>query len=298
MFDRDAPLVLDRAAHLRKDVDFLQAELRAGESLILPSWRDLSLVADQRLALLPLGQASSLLEHDGELIWLGKLPIGSCFALDLSALTDPLAHPALRGRGELQDLRLIGASLPAEHAALAAYARGLFHWHRRQLHCGVCGSATAARCGGHVRACRNESCATEHFPRTDPAIIVLVSDGDFCLLGRQSRWPKGMYSTLAGFVEPGETIEEAVVREVHEESGVRVADVRYFKSQPWPFPSSLMLGFMATATSREIQVDRDELEDAQWFKREQVRDPKAHGFFTPGTFALSGQLIEAWLAER
>jgi NAD+ diphosphatase len=294
----DVPLVLDRAAHLRKDVDFLQAELRAGESLLLPCWQEQSLVADRRLALLPLGEARSLLDHDGELIWLGKLPVGSCFALDLSTLPDPLAHAALRGRGELQDLRLIGASLPTEHAALALYARGLMHWHRRHLHCGVCGAPTAARCGGHVRACRNESCATDHFPRTDPAIIVLVSHGDDCLLGRQSRWPAKMYSTLAGFVEPGETIEEAVAREVFEESGVRIDGVRYFKSQPWPFPSSLMIGFFATATSREIRCDQDELEDAQWFSREQVRDQKQHGFFTPGAFSLSGQLIAAWLAER
>jgi NAD+ diphosphatase len=181
--------VLDRAAHLRKDVDFLQAELRARESLILPTWRDLSLVAGGRLALLPIAEAGSLLDHDGELVWLGKLPAGSCFAIDLSTIAEPLAHPALAGRGELQDLRLIGASLPVEHAALASYARGLLHWHRRQLHCGVCGAPTAARAGGHVRACRNDACKAEHFPRTDPAIIVLVSDGDLCLLGRQARWP-------------------------------------------------------------------------------------------------------------
>ena len=293
----DIPLVLDRASHLRKDVDFLQAELRADSSLILPAWRDLTLVAGSRLALLSVAEAGELLRHDGELVWLGRTAQGSCFALDLSSMPEPLSHPALRGRGELQDLRMIGASLPVDHAALAFFARGLFHWHRRQLHCGVCGAPTAARAGGHVRACRNESCATEHFPRTDPAIIVLVSDGDLCLLGRQPRWPKGMYSTLAGFVEPGETIEEAVAREVHEESGVRVTDVRYFRSQPWPFPSSLMIGFHATAASRDIHVDHDELEDAQWFTRDQLRDPKAHGFFTPGKFALSGQLLEAWLAK-
>jgi NAD+ diphosphatase len=293
----DAPLVLDRAAHLRKDVDFLQAELRAPGSVILPAFRDVNLVAGERIALLPIAEASSLLDHDGELVWLGKLAQGSCFAIDLSALPDPLAHPALRERGELRDLRMAGATLRQDHAALALYARGLLYWHTRQRHCGVCGAPTAARSGGHTRVCRNEGCKTEHFPRTDPAIIVLVTSGDDCLLGRQPRWPAGMYSTLAGFVEPGETIEQAVAREVHEESGVRVQSVEYFRSQPWPFPASLMLGFNAIAATREINVDGDELEDAKWFSKEHVRDAKAHGFWVPGSFSLSGQLIEAWLAE-
>lgn len=294
----DAPLVLDRAAHLRKDIDFLQAELRAPGSLILPAFRDVSLIAGERIALVPIHEASSLLDHDGELVWLGKLEQGSCFAIDLSTMADPLAHPALRERGELRDLRMAGATLRQDHAALALYARGLLYWHTRQRHCGVCGSPTAARSGGHVRVCRNEGCKTEHFPRTDPAIIVLVKSGNDCLLGRQPRWPAGMYSTLAGFVEPGETIEQAVAREVHEESGVRVETVQYFRSQPWPFPASLMIGFNATAATREINVDGDELEEARWFSKEQVRNSKAHGFWVPGKFSLSGQLIEAWLAEE
>jgi NAD+ diphosphatase len=293
----DAPLVLDRAGHLRKDVDFLQAELRAPGSVIIPVFRDLSLIAGEHIALVPVAEAGALLDHDGELVWLGKLAQGSCFALDLSTFADPLAHPALRQRGELRDLRMTGATLRSDHAALALYARGLMHWHTRQRHCGVCGAPTAARSGGHMRLCRNDACKTEHFPRTDPAIIVLVKSGNECLLGRQPRWPAGMYSTLAGFVEPGETIEGAVAREVHEESGVHVQDVQYFRSQPWPFPASLMIGFHATATTREINVDGDELEDARWFTKDQVRDPKAHGFLVPGKFALSGQLIEAWLAQ-
>jgi NAD+ diphosphatase len=294
----DTTLVLDRAAHLRKDVDFLQAELRAPQSVILPVFRELALIDGERVALVSVAEAGSLLDHDGELVWLGKLAQGSCFALDLSAFADPLAHPALRERGELRDLRMSGATLRTDHAALAMYARGLMYWHTRQRHCGVCGAPTAARSGGHTRVCRNESCKTEHFPRTDPAIIVLVKSGNECLLGRQPRWPAGMYSTLAGFVEPGETIEQAVAREVHEESGVRVENVHYFRSQPWPFPASLMIGFNATAATREINVDGDELEDAKWFSKDQVRDARAHGFFVPGKFSLSGQLIEAWLADE
>lgn len=147
-----------------------------------------------------------------------------------------------------------------------------------------------------MRACRNEACAAQHFPRTDPAIIVLVHDGEQCLLGRQKRWPKGMYSTLAGFVEPGETMEEAVAREVEEEAGVRVDDVRYFRSQPWPYPASLMIGFMARATTREIHLGDEELEHAAWFSREQLKEPRAEGFFVPGSnFSLAGQLITAFV---
>jgi NAD+ diphosphatase len=153
-----------------------------------------------------------------------------------------------------------------------------------------------AREGGHVRACRNDACATMHFPRTDPAIIVLVHDGDQCLLGRQKRWPKGMYSTLAGFVEPGESMEEAVAREVEEEAGVLVQDVRYFRSQPWPYPASLMIGFTARATSRAIVLGDQELEHAAWFSREQIRNFGADGAFVPGAnFSLAGQLIAAFL---
>jgi NAD+ diphosphatase len=243
----------------------------------------------------PLPGGSELLDAGGELVWLGKLGAQSVFALDVSALPAPGQHPVL-SRMEPKDLRFASATLPAEHATLAAYARAMLYWHGRQRHCGVCGGATAPRDGGHTRVCRAEACKTEFFPRTDPAVIMLVHDGERVLLGRQTRWPKGMFSTLAGFVEPGETIEEAVAREIKEESGVRVDDVRYFRSQPWPYPASLMIGFFARATSTEIDLGEQELEDARWFEREQLRDPKAHGFFVPGPFSIAGQLIAAWLA--
>jgi NAD+ diphosphatase len=287
---------LDRASHLRKDLAFLEAELGAPDSVLLPVWRDLSFVAAEQLVLLPLAQARGLLDTGGELAWLGRLGTRSCFAIDISALSEPLREPSLAGKGELKDLRLVGGTLPADQAALAAYARGILHWHGRQQHCGVCGERTAARDGGHLRACRDPSCKSEHFPRTDPAVIVLVHDGEQCLLGRQSRWPAGMYSTLAGFVEPGETIEEAVGREIMEEAGIAVEDLRYFRSQPWPFPASLMIGFTARAASREIHLGDDELEDARWVTRQQIRDCRTHGFFVPGRYSLAGQLIEAFVA--
>jgi len=189
----------------------------------------------------------------------------------------------------------VGASLDEEQASIAAYARALFAWHRRHRFCSVCGAQTMPREGGHVRVCRNESCAAQHFPRTDPAVIMLVHDGEQCLLGRQRNWPKGLYSTLAGFVEPGETIEQAVAREVREESSVEVEDVRYFKSQPWPFPASLMIGFFARARTRAIVVDGEELEDAAWFDRAQLADPGAHGFVIPPRYSLASKLIDAFI---
>jgi NAD+ diphosphatase len=285
----------DRAGHLRKDIDFLEKELRASDTLLIPVWRSLSLVANAELALPTLATAAALLSLDGELVWLGQVDRASCFALDVSSLPDPLQHPALNGAGEFQDLRQVGGSLPRLHAELAAYARGLVYWHSRNRFCGVCGAPTVSREGGHVRACRSDNCRTLSFPRTDPAVIVLVRDGEECLLGNHQRGPKSMYTTLAGFVEPGETLEAAVAREIEEESGVAVRDVRYFRSQPWPFPASLMIGFTAVAASREIRIAVDELRDARWFSRDEIRNREALGFSVPGSYSLAGQLIVAFL---
>ena len=285
----------DRATNMRKQLDVLEAQLGQPGSVLVPVWREQSLIAGGRAALVPVGRARELLQADHELVFLGALGGQACFAVDVSALPDPLAQPALSGSGEFKDLRQCGSALGHDEVALLAYARAMLYWHARQRHCGVCGAPTAPREGGHVRLCRREECGVQHFPRTDPAIIVLVHDGDDCLLGRQRRWPAGMYSTLAGFVEAGETLEQAVVREVAEESGIRVDEVRYVRSQPWPFPSSLMIGFAARARSREIDLQDDELEDARWFSREQIQNARDHGFFVPGVFSLAGQLIEAFL---
>jgi len=287
---------LDRAAHLRTNLEHLERALDAGDSLLLPVWRDMSLVQEgERLVRLELSHARALLD-DGEIVWLGLLEGRACFAVDVSALDTPLAHPAMRDAGEFADLRYVGAALSTTDAELALYARGILYWHAQHQYCGACGAPTAPREGGHMRECRNDDCRKKHFPRTDPAVIMCVYDGDRCLVGRQKRWPAGMYSTLAGFVEPGESIEQAVAREVMEEAGVRIARPRYFRSQSWPFPSSLMIGFFARATSTDIDIADDELEDARWITREQLRDPRAHDFFVPGTFSLSGQLLQAFLS--
>jgi NAD+ diphosphatase len=194
------------------------------------------------------------------------------------------------------ELRPLLAELPHADAALLATARALLGWRARHRHCGACGAPTRPANAGHSLRCTSSTCGTEFFPRIDPAIIVLVSDGDHALLGRQASWPPGRYSPLAGFVEPGETLEDTVVREVYEEAGVRVAQVRYFASQPWPFPASLMLGFRASADrSAPLRLD-GELEDARWFSAAELAQDLP-SLLLPPPFTIARRLIDAWLLE-
>ena len=188
-------------------------------------------------------------------IFLGYVEGTPYFAVDVTGKDVPLKE-----LGEFVDLRQVGALLFAREGSILAYARGMTYWHRRHRYCGVCGATTKVTRGGHVRRCTNESCKTEHFPRTDPAVIMLVHHGDKCLLGRSPHFPRGMHSTLAGFVEPGESFEDAVAREVYEEVKVRVKNVTYRSSQPWPFPASVMIGFHAEAESLDFDVNKSELE--------------------------------------
>jgi len=192
----------------------------------------------------------------------------------------------------LAELRPLAPVLDADEAGLLAYARALGTWRARHRHCGVCGARTAPIRAGHCLACTDPECGAEFFPRIDPAIIVLVSDGERALLGRQASWPERRYSTIAGFVEPGESLEDAVVREVTEETGVAVSNVRYHSSQPWPFPASLMLGFFASATPGSAVLGGGELEDARWFTRAQINSGEA---LAPPSQSISWRLIESWL---
>jgi NAD+ diphosphatase len=201
-------------------------------------------------------------------------------------------------RGHAAGLREAATELPADEAALAAYAGSLLAWHRRHRFCANCGTPTEPRDGGHERVC--PSCEAHHFPRTDPVVIVRVTDGaDGLLLGRQARWPEGRFSLLAGYVEPGETLEEAVRREVLEESGVALASVAYIASQPWPFPSSLMLGFSALAEQGDLAPGDDELAEVRWFEREEVqRAARGEGpLMLAPPYSIARRLIDAWLAE-
>lgn len=191
-------------------------------------------------------------------------------------------------------LRILGPRIAPGEASLAVHAVGLACWHQTHPHCARCGALTEVAQAGHTRHC--PSCGAEHFPRTDPAVIMLVTDGDDrALLGRQPSWPEGRFSTLAGFVEPGETLDDAVRREVKEEAGIDVGAVEYAGSQPWPFPSSLMLGFFGTATSDKITVDGDEIAEARWFSRQEITDQTAAGeLLLPPKVSISRWLVEKW----
>ena len=220
--------------------------------------------------------------------------------VDVSKLEDPAEELGLGDAAHFTDLRAIASQLPGEDAATAAQARSLVDWHQRHRYCAACGGPSASADAGYQRRCAQDTCAAEQFPRTDPVAIMLVTLGERCLLGRQSGWPPGMFSALAGFLEPGETLEECVRREVSEEAGIEVAGVRYRFSQPWPFPSSLMLGCEAEASSEKISVDLEELEEARWFERTAVSEalrspPGPDGLWLPPPMAIAHQLVRAWI---
>jgi NAD+ diphosphatase len=229
--------------------------------------------------------------RDCDLTLLGWFRGERCVLVELA---EPAAASGQLPEGtELKELRPLAPLLPPDSASLLAYARALTLWRSRHRHCGVCGSPNLPARAGHVMRCSRDGCGHETFPRLDPAIIVLVTsaDGERALLGRQASWPAGRYSTIAGFVEPGESLEDAVLREVEEETGVKVAHVEYESSQPWPFPSSLMLGFRAVARTHEITLRDGELEDARWFTRADIAAGNP-GLPPPG--AISARLIDGW----
>lgn len=283
---------VDRSGEKRKDDDWLRDALLKPQSRFLPVWGDHCLVGGDplHLELLTREQLGNYFVED-QLIFLGLFRNHPAFAVAI----EPRGTPPYAALGEFQDLRYLGTVLAADEANLAAHARGLVLWHGSQQFCGQCGSSARPYAGGNSRRCVNAECGREIFPRVDPAIIVLVSDGERCLLGRQASWPEGRYSTVAGFVEPGESLEDAVRREVYEETNIRVANVQYHSSQPWPFPSSLMLGFVAEAVSPdpgEIVLNDGELEDARWFTRKELTSgfPKL-----PFRISIARRLVDGWL---
>jgi NAD+ diphosphatase len=290
------PPLLDRAAALRTREDELAALLE--DALVVPVWRGKCLLtrptsdAPSRGALLEYRQFRELL--GGERVFLGLRNGRGYFAVALPAADAPPTEIA--ALGDFNDLRLAGSLLEWREAELLAYARGILYWHGHHRHCAECGAPSQMRDGGHVRVCG--ACDTKHFPRTDPAIMALVTDGDRCVLARQAAWPPGMHSVLAGFVEPGESLEDAAQREVREEVGLEVEDIRYLRSQPWPFPSSLMVGFSMRAVTHEICLDPQELESARWFTRDELvlmRDARADGLFIPPPYSLAHQLIAVFI---
>ncbi len=282
---------LDRRGELRKDKVRLAelAQSAAARYLLVAGERNVVDLASQQPLMLSFEDAKPHLPAESPTIFLGDYEERPLFIADLGDLPSEALERMLTARAE--GLRTLGLRLPPDQASLAAYARAMVLWDRRHRYCGRCGGETLSDEGGHVRRCRDQQCGNSMFPRVDPAIIVLVSDGELALLGRQASWDPGRYSTLAGFVEPGESLEEAVAREVYEEAGVKIHLVDYHSSQPWPFPSSLMLGFTARADTTDISLRDGELEHAAWFSREDIASRR---IVLPFKVSISYRLIEHW----
>ncbi|SVA02214.1 uncharacterized protein METZ01_LOCUS55068, partial [marine metagenome] len=300
---------LDRDVISREESNCLDFVLERPETRIVPVWRSLNLFSGALEtgktpvpAYLSTEEATDLIKIAKNQVYLGKQNVAntliSYLAIDISSLEEDEATNKLAPWGKFADLREIGPLIGGIEGSILAYARGIIFWHSRNGYCGVCGKVTIATKGGHQRNCTKKGCACLHFPRTDPAVIMLVKDGDRVLLGRQKIWPAGLYSTLAGFVEPGETIEHAVAREVYEEAGIIVKDIIYQHSQPWPFPSSLMLGFTAEACTKKINLNDAELEDAQWFTRSEMLNFEEQEKFLPRKVSVSRRLIDDWLYKN
>lgn len=307
-------LKLDRAGEQRKNPEWLKQQwarqqcrvfiLRDDKSLMR---RDPSSASGFEVIRHACEDIAALGDMFNQAIFLGHDQSTPLFALDTGAIDEDTLAGIASG-GEFVDLREIGWLLDAQQAAQIAYARGLAFWNRHHLFCGKCGSPTLAENGGHMRRCNSEDCGKLHFPRTDPAVIMLVedrSDPDHtrCLLGRNSRFPHRMMSTLAGFVDPLESLEECVVREVYEECGIKVENVEYQASQPWPFPSSIMLGFRAQAASLEIDTDNDEIEEAYWFDAGELETfgewgDEGDNFCLPRRDSIARWLIQSWIEEQ
>jgi NAD+ diphosphatase len=292
---------LDRASEKRTDAAWIDARRRDPSSLILPLWRlqPFLLGVDKmqgELGLFRPGPCETLAAPDAPWVLLGLEGERALFAIDVSAASDPENSGALAGFGRFQEARGAAMLLPAKDVAILGQAKAMIDWHNRHGFCANCGAATMLTDGGYRRACGN--CNAEHFPRTDPVVIMLAVNGDACLVGRNKRFPGNFYSALAGFMEPGETIEEAVRRELMEEVNVKVGAVRYIATQPWPFPSSLMIGCIGEAESRDFAPDGVEISDARWLSRADARrllaGERMPDIAVPPAIAIAHHLIKAF----
>ncbi|MBL8631330.1 MAG: NAD(+) diphosphatase [Rhodospirillaceae bacterium] len=294
---------IDRRANLRPNEDELRIIFTSGAARIVPVWSMKHLFdANPRAQVLSFTQISATVDVTRlEPVFLGFSDDVPWFALGLPDSDTP---PTFGTGAEYKTLNEVVTLLPGTEASILAYARAMVIWHGNHRYCGKCGATAKPTEGGHSRTCTNDTCAHRMFPRTDPAVITLIENEarTHCLLGRQARWVPGMYSVIAGFVEPGESLEETVIRETLEETGVPVTDVRYLASQPWPFPSSIMLGFRAKALSMDIHRTDDELEDVRWYTRDDLRSFGKPGpyeaFRLPNPFSIARFLLNTWLDEE
>ena len=299
----DIPLAshpVDRAAHHRTDEAWLETAMAGEDVLVFLMQKGQPLVAANGQNLVWLGPEVARLSPQEERLFLGKDKAGApIFAINLGP-SFKLEGSLLQGTGDFTDMRAAAGGLSPMEANLASTARSILEWHRSHRFCSKCGAESAVAEAGWKRVC--PSCGAEHFPRTDPVAIMLAVKDDKCLLGRQAGWPAGFWSALAGFVEPGETVEQAATRELFEEAGIKAdpAKAEYLFCQPWPFPSSLMVGIIVEAETTEVSVEQDELEDAIWITREEARQVLAGthpNIYAPPAMAVAHHILKTW-AER
>jgi NAD+ diphosphatase len=294
---------LNRASEKRTDRNWIELKRRDPAALVLPMWRLAPFLlepakpgAQIELGLLRPEIADSLAGAEALCIFLGLDGDRGVFALDISEARDPASEGPLVGLGHFHDARTAAQMVSIKHAAIIAQAKAMIDWHQRHGFCPRCGASTKMVDAGYRRLCGG--CNTEHFPRVDPVVIMLAVHGEACLVGRGKQFPRGMFSALAGFVEPGETIEEAVRRELMEEASVKVGEVTYYATQPWPFPSSLMIGCFAQAESRDAKADEIEIAEVRWIERavarELIEGKQLDGLRVPPPIAIAHHLIKTW----
>ena len=287
---------LDRSSLKRSDQSWLTEEFCSDNSRIIPIFNSLVFCTENTEAPKPLiltyQEGKSFFNSKEMPIFLGRNGQNSYFAIEI--LSEKKASVlSSQHKASFQELRSVMSLVDSFSADLLSLAGFMIFWHSKNQFCGKCGSHTSVAEAGHLRTCDNDACNERYYPNMDPAIIVLVTSGDRCLLGRQKEWQEGVYSTLAGFVEPGEAIEDAVVREIQEEAGILVADIHYKHSQPWLFPNSLMLGFTAIAQEDKITINEDELEDIRWFTKAEIENDTN---ILPYKTSIAYQLITEWLS--
>ena len=281
---------IDRLGEIRDNQEALSAALANPATRFLPIFKERCLIQGDQAAMLTLDDIHPHIGNLANAIFLGELDGNSVFAIGLETDDDPNFMDSFT----LAGLRELTGQLAEPEAALLAYAKAMVGWQRRHRHCGLCGTICQPKDGGFVMECSLSTCRHRSFPRLDPAIIVLVHADDRCLLGRQTRWPDGRFSTIAGFVEPGESLEDSVRREVHEETNIHVGRCRYLASQPWPFPAALMIGYLAEGLSNEIRLNDGELAEARWLTRDNIT---AGSIVLPPRVSIAYRLLETWFDE-
>lgn len=294
---------LNRASEKRTDSNWIEARRRDPSSIVLPMWRlEPFILGSEKsgppveLGLVRAGVVDSIVEAGALCLFLGLDGERAVFAMDIPGADDPANSGPLAGLGYFRDARVAASIVSLKDAAIIAQAKAMIDWHQRHGFCARCGAPTKIMDAGYRRLCGQ--CKAEHFPRVDPVVIMLATFGEACLVGRGKQFPPGMFSALAGFVEPGETIEEAVRRELMEEASVKVGEVTYYATQPWPFPSSLMIGCFAKAESRDAKVDENELAEVRWLERtvarELIEGKQIDGLRVPPPIAIAHHLIRTW----